>query len=217
MMIARRGVLAGGAALTAVKPRQGRAVEVPAALRFDVMRNGGRVGQHGIRFQREGTVLTAFISVEIVVRLGPIPVFRYNHAVREVWRDGQFQSLDSETNEDGTRFRVNAVRAAEGVIVESSAAARAVMPPLAIPLTHWNNLCMERPLFNPQDGVPITSRVVAHGEDRVALADGRVIQATRYALVGKVALENWYDTARLWTALRSRGTDGSMIEYRRSV
>lgn len=214
-MVARRGLLAGGAALATLAPEGSGAVAQPAELRFDVLRNGTRIGQHGIAFRQDATVLTASVSVEIVVRLGPIPVFRYTHTVREIWRDGLFHSLDSETNEDGKRFRVTAARAAEGIVVASLAVPRTVLPSTAIPLTHWNALCMERPLFNPQDGVPITARVVAHGEDQVALADGRLVRATRYALIGTPALEDWYDTARLWTALRSRGTDGSTIEYRR--
>jgi hypothetical protein len=212
-MIGRRTLLAGGAALAA--PVSGLAV--PPDLRFDVMRNGSLIGHHTIGFHGEGDSLVANVAVDIVVRIGPIPVFRYTLSVREIWRDGRFLSLESETNDDGKHFHVNAGNSGGQVVVETAKAPRAVLPPETIPLTHWNELCMRRKLFNPQDGVPIDSKVVDHGEEMVALANGHEVCATHYALVGKVALDDWYDTDRQWTALRSTGTDGSRIEYRRAA
>ena len=35
--------------------------------------------------------------------------------------------------------------------------------------------------------------------------------------IGKVALDDWYDTMLHWTALRASGRDGSTIEYRRAA
>jgi Family of unknown function (DUF6134) len=216
-MIARRGLLARGTALAAVSPIGVTALPVPPDLRFDVLRNGSRIGQHNVRFRQDGTALEAAIDVNIAVRLGPIVLYRYTHLVRETWRDGGFQSLESETNDDGVRQWVRATRTPESVIVEASETPRAIEPPNAIPLTHWNNLCMERPLFNPQDGALIASRILTRGEDMVPLADGRAVRATRYSLIGKVALDDWYDVTRLWTALRAQGRDGSTIEYRRAA
>ena len=166
-------------------------------LCFNVMRNGGRIGQHSIGFRHEGGVLTANISLEIVVRLGPIPLFRYSHKVRETWRDGGFLTFESETDENGKRHRVSAARTAENVIVESSTTGRKVFTAQTIPLTHWNMLCMERPLFNPQDGASMPARVEARGDEIVALADGGKVQATRYSLLIKPVLDNWYDGERM--------------------
>lgn len=216
-MIARRGFLAGGAALSAASPYPVMASPVQSGLHFEVMRNGGRIGQHTIRFRQDGTTLEARIEVDIAVGVGPIVLYRYTLRGREVWRDGAFVSLESETNDDGTRHRVKAMRTSENVVVEVLGAPRTILPASAIPLTHWNDLCMERPLFNPQDGANIASSVLTRGEDMVPLADGRPVRATRYSLVGKVALDDWYDTARQWTALRAPGRDGSTIEYRRAV
>lgn len=215
-MIGRRGVLAGGAALTVAANQQAVAADQPD-LRFEVMRNGSRIGHHAIRFRREGAVLEATIEVDIVVRFGPIVLYRYLMQVREVWRDGAFVSLESETNDDGTRHRVKAMRVPDQVIVDVSGAQRAVFPPNTIPLTHWNNQCMSRPLFNPQDGVAISSNVIARGEASIALADGREVRATRFSLIDDVVLDDWYDTSNHWTALRAPGRDGSTIDYRRSV
>jgi Family of unknown function (DUF6134) len=210
-MILRRDLLTGAAALTAI-PRPGIAA---TNLLFNVIRNDSDIGQHKISFHADGDLLVANVTVEIVVRLGPIPLYRYTHSVRETWLGDRFISLDSETIDDGKHFRVHAIRIGDQVVIETEAARRAVVSPETIPLTHWNRLCMERPLFNPQDGVPIASKVVALGEEMVALASGTMVRATHYSLVGTIALEDWYDAANQWTALRTIGRDGSRIEYRR--
>jgi hypothetical protein len=186
-------------------------------LCFNVMRNGSIIGQHSIGFRQEGGMLIASISLEIMVRFGPIPLFRYSHKVRETWRDGSFLTFESKTDENGKRHRVSATRTAENVIVESSTVGCKVFGAQTIPLTHWNLLCMERPLFNPQDGSLMSARVEARGDEMVVLADGGKVRATRYSLLIKPVLDNWYDGERQWTALRTRGTDGSAIDYRRAA
>ena len=143
-------------------------------------------------------------------------LFRYTHSVREVWRDGQFVSLVSETNDDGKQFSVNARRTEQNVVVQASPPAAAVLGPDAIPLTHWNILCMRRPLFNPQDGVFVDSRVTEGGDELVTLADGGRVAARHYSLRGKVMLDDWYDRAGVWAALRGTAKDGSIIDYRRA-
>jgi hypothetical protein len=211
-VIGRRAILAGSVALAGM-PTPG--VALPSDLSFDVLRDGTRVGQHVIGFARAGDLVTATIRVEIVVRLGPIALFRYTHSAREIWRGDRFQELSSETNDDGKPFRVNMSRDGQQVIVEGSARPRAVVSPDTIPLTHWNVLCMRRPLVNPQDGLPIASRVVEHGTDNFQTSGGRTIGARRYSLVGTVTLDDWYDDTPLWTGLRTKARDGSMVEYRK--
>ena len=189
----------------------------PAGLVFEVTRDGKAIGHHRIAFQRDGDSVTASVDVDIVVRLGPVPVYRYKHTVREVWRGAQVVSMDSETNDDGKAFRVRAETQADGVLVRTETVPRLVLPPGAIPLTHWNKLCMARPLFNPQDGKVLAYQVTRVGEEKTALANGREVAATRFALTGKEPLDDWYDQANDWVALRSKAKDGSMIAYRRQA
>jgi hypothetical protein len=53
------------------------------------------------------------------------------------------------------------------------------------------------------------------GEEMVKLADGASVKATRYAVTGDASVDDWYDTANVWTALHGRVVDGSYIDYRR--
>lgn len=189
-------------------------------LRFDVLRNNSRIGHHVIKFREEGGVLIVSIAVEISVGFGPITLYRYKHKVREIWRDNSFLSLESATDDNGKHYRVSAARTEDtedNVIVKSSAARKTVLKPEAIPLTHWNRLCVERPLFNPQNGAIMTPGVKSHGGETVLLGDGRKVRAVRFSLMLEPVLDDWYDDAGQWTALRTKGWDGSVIAYRRAA
>lgn len=183
---------------------------------FDVMRKGRHIGEHRVGFRRDGNVLIVNIALEVIVGLWPIAEFRYTHRARETWQEDHFLSLESETSGEGKRVRVSANRTAENVIVESSSAGQALLTPEAIPLTHWNILCLKRPLFSPQEGTPIASQFEAHTEEMVLLADGSKVRATRYSLLLKPVLYSWYDRAGAWTSLSTEGSDGSTIRYRRA-
>jgi hypothetical protein len=190
---------------------------LPSVLAFNVLRNGKPIGTHRIEFQQADDMITASIAVEIVVKLGPIPLFRYRQEARETWRGGEFESLTCDSNDDGKPFKVTMTRKAQAIEVAVSGKPAVTMPLDTIPLTHWNIQCMRRPLVNPQDGTPIASRVVQRGEEMVPLANGKMVRAHRFSLVGKPALDDWYDAHSVWTALSSKGTDGSAIEYRRTI
>jgi len=200
-------------------PRPARAAEAmppEGTLRFSVMRNNSRIGQHIVEVRRDGAAWTARINVEIVVSIGPIAVYRYTLTARETWRDDRFATFDSDTNDDGTRLAVRAARQADGVAVEASGAARAILAADAIPLTHWNRQCMRAPLFSARNGERHRPTVQPRGEEMVALADGSRIRAERYTLSGDVALDDWYEASGAWAAMRTTGRDGSTIEYRRA-
>jgi hypothetical protein len=212
--VRRRDLMLGGGALMAAPAGS---PGLPAGLRFDVMRDGRRIGSHSLDFRQDGDTLLASIDLKIVFSIGPIVLYRYTHTALETWRNGDFLSLRSATDDDGTRHRVDASRTADNVVVDTSGTGRAVLAIGSIPLTHWNILCMSRPLFSPEDGMPIASRVVTVGEDTVSLVDGSTVRTTHYSLAGKLAVDDWYDGAQVWTALRAAARDGSTIDYRRDV
>lgn len=218
-MIARRRMLTGAVTLglgaPALAQTNGAAARRPVDVAFDVTRDGSHIGRHAITFQTDGPALTARISVDIVVTFGPVTLYRYELKATEIWRGGVFQTLDGETNSNGTPLRVRAVRGPEGLTVDATGQPRTVFPAETLPLSHWNILCTERPLFNLGDGTAIGAKARALGEETVTLANGQTVAASHYALAGKVNLDDWYDRENTWTALKTLGRDGSRIEYRR--
>ena len=220
-MLSRRNLMLGGIALASSGATHdaalAMAVPSPGLLHFDVLRNDNRIGEHVVRLIGSGTTMRAEISVEIAVGFGPITVFRYTHAVREEWRDGQFQRMESRTNDDGTLHHVRAERVTEGVLVQRGGGEKIVLAADTIPLTHWNYRCTRAPLFNPQTGILLNLTVQPRAAEMIELGAGRMARARRYSLVGETTLDSWYDDKDAWTALRSAGRDGSTISYRRSA
>lgn len=210
----RRALLAAPLALLGL-PARAEGVPPGGQLAFAVLRKDSEIGTHALRFATDGDTLTVAIDVRMRVGLGPITLFRYRHTGTERYRGGRFESLETETDNDGEPLRVSARREGERVVVRTATGEVKQYGAAALPLTHWNPACMAAPLFNPQDGLPMDLRVVRRGPAEVALADGKLVTATRFSLTGAATLDDFYDSADIWTALRAVAKDGSVLEYRR--
>jgi hypothetical protein len=221
--IGRRHLMAGslgGLALAGLRPAlaaSGQAPSLPgsACLAFQVSRNGSPIGTHRLDFTRSGTAVTARILAAFKVGFGPITFYRYHHQGSEQWRDGQFQSLETVTNDNGTPYQVRARRVPGGILIQATGMADQMAPANALPLTHWAIAAMGAPLFNPQTGKMLREAAQKRGLSTVTLADGSTIPATGYALAGEAPIEDFYDRQQIWVALNGRGKDGSAIAYRR--
>lgn len=181
-----------------------------ARIRFAVFRNGRRIGEHEVAFEGPPEARRAISEVEMTVRLGFVPVFRYAHRAVETWQGERFMALASETTTNGRREEVEARRSAEGLEIRTRAGAWRA-PGQAAPLTHWNSAALEGPLFNPQTGrlLQVRTRRVAPGE-----APGGTPAAWRWLIRGEADIDDWYAADGAWSALRGRLPDHSLIEYR---
>ncbi len=224
VVMLRRGLL-GGLAAVACVPRVAAAIGpsvsgVPGVppggrLSFAAFRNGTPLGTHDLTFTTSGADLTIRMAVNFRLGFGFITLFRYHHEGVEVWRDGQFASLHTETTEGGTRTALRAQRTGQAVLVQTTGKPDLLLPPDARPLTHWAMLAPGTKLFHPQFGDAITAPVRHHGTATITLGNGRTIKATGFALDGKTPIKDWYDTENVWAALDATGADGSAVTYRR--
>jgi hypothetical protein len=192
---------------------------VPAEgkLAFQVWRNGAHIGEHDLKFEQDGDELTVQINVRIVVRVGPVPVMKYTHSCKERWSGGgAFLGLESVSHSNLTKQVVSAKRSADGIWIQPASGDAYTVPGDTLPMSHWNRQMMKSPLFNPQDGKVLkeSSRTVK-GKEMVKLADGSMVEATRYAVTGDASVDDWYDAGNVWTALHGRVVDGSYIDYLR--
>lgn len=198
-LISRRGLVAAGLALIAAPAwaaeRSGR------RLTFAVFRNDAKVGEHHMVFAGDGTSQVATSEVEMVVKLGPIVAYRYRHHAVERWAGGRFASLETATDANGRKQRVNARRGEGGVILETGRG-RVLGPADAAPLTHWNTAAFSRPLFNPQEGKMLKVTATRTGP-------------RQWSVRGEAEIDDFYDDAGVWSSLRGRLKDGSTMEYRR--
>jgi hypothetical protein len=184
-------------------------------LSFKVLRKGSHIGEHNLRFDQDADGVTIHIDVHIVVKVGPLPVYRHTQTCVERWRGGQVASLDTTTTSTASKQTMTARRASDGVHITSSATADYVASLDALPLTHWNRAIYQGPVFNPENGKMLRETVVGRADDMVRLADGSSIRATRYSVAGDGVEDNFYDTSGVWAGLHARVEDGSYVDYLR--
>jgi hypothetical protein len=215
-MIARRSFLIGAGLLAGGAGRLIAGVPGNDDLSFDVFRNGSHIGSHVLRFSRTGDSIVVNIAAEFKVGWGPIVLFRYQHTGVETWQAGRFVSLETQTNDNGTRRQVFAHRQANGIVIRATDVPDRLASADILPLTHWAIAAMSVPVFNPETGKDMAEQARHLGQSTVALADGAKIPATRFALSGEAQIVDFYDSEQVWAALQAKAKDGSMIEYRRA-
>jgi len=187
----RRSLLTAGALLTVVPTPLLAAPPPNRRLNFQVFRNGERIGEHRMSFSGDAASPTVSTEVDMTVRLGSVPVYRYRHTAREVWVDGRFESLETVTDATAGDRKVSARRTPSGVLIRTGR--KEVLAPVGTsPLTHWNPNVLTGRLF------------------------GRQVEGQVWALRGEAEIDNWYDRSGVWTGLQGRLVDGSRIEYRRT-
>jgi hypothetical protein len=212
----RRGFIFAGGAFAAMPAFAGLISAPPGrSLGFHVTRKGSVIGTHMLSFEGQGDDLTVRVAVDLAVGFGPITVFRYTHRATEVWQNGRVVSLDTTTNDDGTRHTVTARRTDAGLVVEGTKAARYTAPDSALPATHWNRKMLDGPMINTQDGRLMRPTVQAVGTDAIPTAGGGTIVASHFAMSGDALLDTWYDASSNWAGICFKAGDGSVVRYER--
>ncbi len=186
---------AGGAAGTALPvPPSGR-------VGFQVLHDGDVIGTHELAFARLGEALVVTITIDIVVHMLRIPVYRYSHRATERWQGGRLMSIESRSDKDGSPREMHAVRGAEGLVVEGTNARRYVAPDSALPTTYWNRAMLQPQVISSEDGVLLPFAVTEGAIEPVAMASGQTQAARHVRVRGALNIDLWYDAAGQWAHL----------------
>jgi len=213
--LTRRTLIVGGLALLPMAPAWAQATgSSTRRIAFDVRRNGQKIGAHTVDIEGDEGDQKVRTNVDLLVKFGPIPVFRYTFQSHETWRDGKFSALESHSETNGRRDQIHAVSGASGVTIQTARGQNHTAPADALPLSHWNQHALRNPLFNPQTGAMLKEHIARQDGETLRLPDGRAIQTTKVTLVGDTEIIDWYDESGAWVALRGRLKDGSYLDYR---
>ena len=198
-----------------VLPKAARAEPVVAPLTFTVLRNGAPIGSHRVEFKQDGDTLGVDISIDMVVKIALIPVYRYMHRSREIWRQGLLQSLEARTNDDGTRTEVRVRRQSGGLAVEGSGGSF-LAPASTEPTSYWHeDMTLQSRLLDTQNGVIVDVTARKTGIRRATIA-GRDIDVRTYELSGDLTSQLGYSATGEWVDLAFLAR-GSRIVYRRDA
>jgi hypothetical protein len=180
-------------------------------IAFDVERDGDVVGRYIINFTRTDQGVLADARVDVDVSLLFVPVYTLRYHARELWSEGELQSVEAFTNDDGDLIHVQATRDSEGLRVTTND--EAFETQAVLPISHWNAALLEGgPLLNGMTGEVDEIQVFDQGLDTVSTRHGS-LRARHYLYSGDLNGEIWYDEEGRWVKLRFRANDGSMIDY----
>ena len=160
---------------------------------FDIMRKGERIGFHAVNVEDAGDgSLRVETRIEMQVKFGPIPVFRYEHNSSEVWRDGRLESIESTTDNNGKAERLNVRRAGETLLIDGTRF-QGEGPGDAIPSSYWNkSIVSTKTLLDTQNGRLIGVTVASLGNTPSPTG----ATAEQHRITGSVDLNLWYDGDR---------------------
>ena len=205
--------VAGGAALaaTVLTAPLGAAVPPSRDIAFAIVRDSDPIGQHSVRFERNGEDLIVTIDIDIAVDFGPITLFRYEHENREVWRDGRLVALDTWTNDDGSEFSVTARATPDGLQVEG-AEGSFLAPADIIPTSYWNPATVDQDrLLDTQYGRLVDVTIQPQGEEAIA-AGSATVEARRYLVSGSLDMSLWYTERGEWARI-TFDARGAEVDY----
>jgi hypothetical protein len=194
------------------KPGWAAGVPEGRVLAFDIMRNGEAIGTHTYHFNKSTDRTEVWIKTYIDYRLLFIPIYKFEHESREVWRDGRLTSLESNTNENGTPVKLEIHRDKNSLLVVAKDGNLYVDREI-IPASLWNHLLLNRnKTLTTVSGNLKTFQVEYVGEESIDLR-GQQTTTQHFRLIGEFERDLWYDNTDVLVGVRFEADDGSTVAY----
>ncbi|HYQ72482.1 MAG TPA: DUF6134 family protein [Gammaproteobacteria bacterium] len=206
------GILAAWFAAIAL-PASGGAADAAKEWRFRVYLDDQEVGYHHFHLTQADTATRLISKAEMQVTFLKIPFFTYRHENIERWNGACLESIDSVTDENGERYRVNGNAGDDGFRVTGSTG-EAVLPDCISTFAYWDKAFLQQgSLLNAQTGEYIDVQVDYLGEQPISAGD-TTRSAHRYRLeTDDLDLELWYSQEGHWLALQSTVDGGRLLRY----
>lgn len=182
-------------------------------LRFAVTVDGRPVGWHEFRLSGAPRGLSVDGHARFDVTVLGLPVYRYEHRDRELWRDGCLEEIDATTDDDGRRQEVHGRRVDAGFDLDGPGG-RAALAACVSSYAYWDpDLVTRRRLLNAQAGTLDSVDVVDLGTVDW-IRSGRREPSRHYAIIGtSFRIDLWYSTTGDWLGLETRTTTRHTLRY----
>ena len=86
---------------------------------FEIFRNNKKVGFYKLSFQNIEDKIVVNTQIEMIVKLGIIPIFKYFHESKEIWINNQFIEAKTTTKKNGRKFKFQAKRKGSKIEIKS--------------------------------------------------------------------------------------------------
>ena len=174
-------------------------------LSYEIRKDGQAIGTEKVRVARDGEF--SVVEVENHTRTTVLFMdFVFDQTRREEWQGATLRRMVADTNDDGTRSHLEAVRGdGEWTITVNGVTER--RPGDSLPLALWTVKVVEAPsLFGTIDAAAYRIEVARLGEETLFVAGGAVA-ASHYRLSGDIDRDLWYgaDGTLLKTTFKRKG------------
>jgi hypothetical protein len=165
-----------------------------AKLDYLALRHDEVVGRQQLRFSRDSGDFTVRRDVELELqRLGG-PAYRFVHHSQEIWANGWLSELISDTDDDGTLWRVRAERDENDIFKGVVNGLHFTVSGYAITSSLWHrDTPTQEALLDVIDARVKLIRGRDLGLETITLRGGEV-EARHYSIWGEIQREVWYDT-----------------------
>ncbi len=142
-------------------------------------------------------------------------MYRYNHRGQEIWNGNTFESIATQTDDNGARYALKAKHDPNGVSVvrevappprsratirdfQQAGPKQVTMPASTLPTTHWNlNQVKQSAVLNSQNG-DLAKVQITQGPETIKTTSGKTLEANRYSYSGDVQMDQWFDDRGRW-------------------
>lgn len=213
MIITRREILKSGAAVGAIGLlAPNLALAATTARREFVIKVGRRqVGASTVALRRTGRSITADITANLDISILGLINFTYALTAREVWQNGQVQSIEARTDNDGTAEYVSATATPGGVQVNGTRWS-GLVPGNPATTSFFAADFLTRPVWiSTQDGKPLNVRAGNAGAETLDTPAGSV-GVTRYGVRGDMEIDLFYTAQGEWIG-SERSLAGQRVSF----
>ena len=178
---------------------------MPEKLSYVMLKEGEPVGTHSFAFSQQGDALQVDVESHSKAKVF-FMTFIYDHTRRETWKNGQFESLVSKTNDDGTPHEVSVSR--QGGAISGTADGKAIsLAADAMPVTLWNRAVLKTgTLYSALDMGPMKVKITGPKRETIQI-NGQDMEADYYFMEGDLVRHLWYapDGTFLKTEFKKKG------------
>ena len=163
---------------------------MPDKLSYVMLKEGEPVGTHEFSFAQVGGDLKVEVESHSKAKV-LFMTFTYDHRRSETWKDGVFQSLTSNTDDDGTLHEATFMRNGTGIEVKADGQAM-VLDGSALPVTLWNKAILKTgTLYSVLDAGPMKVEIAGPERQTIKLG-GQDVEADYYYMKGDLERHLWY-------------------------
>lgn len=179
---------------------------------FQVFLDDRPIGEQHFQVDRQGDTWRANIEARFDVDFLFFNAYDYAHQNTEVWQDGCLQSLDAQTDDNGTAYRLEGQRQGEQFRLSINGE-ETLLPGCVMSFAYWNpDILQQSRLLNTQDGRYMPVTITQVGQETVEVL-GQSVAAVHYRLdAEELHIDLWYaqDDGR-WLKLESLVEDNRLV------